>query len=672
MSQLIGKYIGRYHILEQVGQGGMAVVYKAFDTRLEREVAFKIIRTELFGKAFIDRILKRFEREAKALARLDHAHIIKVYDYGDHEGAPYLVMQYVPAGTLKERAKQKLPWQQAVSLLLPIARALAYAHQRGVLHRDVKPSNILITQAGETILTDFGIAKLLEDQEGQTLTGTGVGVGTPEYMAPEQGLGKAVDAKADIYALGVVLFELITGHKPYTADTPLAVLLKQVNDPLPRPKDYVPDLPGEVEKVLFKALAKQLEDRYESMEIFTAALEKLFSLKAEKLVEQDVISDPIPEKIRTPIPTAAQDETRDEFVDITPVDVEINKGNKSKNLKTPPRRKPWLVWGGGLVGLLVLFVLINLMTGKKNSGLAFVPTETATFTQTFTKTQIATITKTFTPQVTSTSTQTLTSTLTATPEYGIGSTLVSEKDGMVMVYVPAGEFEMGSLDGDSDEEQVHLVYLDAYWIDQTEVTNKMFSYFLNEMGNQAEGGVTWLDISRSEVQIVKSDGGWEAKSGKENYPVIDVSWYGAHAYCEWAERELPTEAEWEKAARGIDGEIYPWGNGSPNCLLAQYSECDGDTITVGSLPTGSSPYGVLDMAGNVSEWVVDWFVDDYYSVSSDNNPEITIITGWKTLRGGSMNDNENGIKSGSRFLAWPVLSSRSFGFRCLTSEREAP
>ena len=176
MSDLSGKTIGRYHVLEQVGKGGMAVVYKAFDTNLEREVAIKIIRKDAFPAETHERILKRFEREAKTLAKLSHSSIIKVLDYGNYDRAPYLVMELFEGGTLKDYLGQPMPVRQAVSLLLPVARGLTYAHKNGILHRDVKPSNILINQqSAEVVLTDFGIAKLLEDQSGHTLTRYGCG-----------------------------------------------------------------------------------------------------------------------------------------------------------------------------------------------------------------------------------------------------------------------------------------------------------------------------------------------------------------------------------------------------------------------------------------------------------------------------------------------------------------
>ena len=274
MTNLIGQSLGRYHILEQLGEGGMAVVYKAYDTRLESDVAVKVIRTENLPQSGMDRALKRFEREAKALAKLTHSNIVKVLDYGEYEGKPYLVMPFLPGGTLKEQLKGKpMPWQEAARLLIPIARALAYAHSEGMIHRDVKPSNILITKTGDPMLTDFGIAKIIDEEITVDLTGTSAAVGTPEYMAPEQVTSKTVDQRADIYALGVVYYEMVTGHKPFTADTPLAVLFKHASEPLPRPRSFVPNLPDSVERTLIKALAKRKEDRYQNMEELAVVLE---------------------------------------------------------------------------------------------------------------------------------------------------------------------------------------------------------------------------------------------------------------------------------------------------------------------------------------------------------------------------------------------------------------
>ena len=278
MPNLTGQSIGRYHILEQLGEGGMATVYKAYDTRLERNVAVKVLRTDQFIPAQLQMVLQRFEREAKSLAKLSNPNIVNILDFGEHEGMPYLVMEFLPGGTLKQKMGQAIPWQSAIHTLLPVAHGLAYAHQHGVIHRDVKPANILLSEADMPVLTDFGIAKLLEAGDGHTLTGSGVGIGTPEYMAPEQGIGASkIDERADIYSLGIVLYEMVTGRKPYIADTPMAVVLKQMTDPLPRPTEFAPDLPEGVERILLKALAKEPENRYADMNAMIAVMESVLA-----------------------------------------------------------------------------------------------------------------------------------------------------------------------------------------------------------------------------------------------------------------------------------------------------------------------------------------------------------------------------------------------------------
>ncbi|GEM_PF-779207 len=264
----------RYRIIEKIGQGGMAVVYKTFDTTLNRFVALKVIRSEVFGVETVSRIVKRFEREAQTLAKLNHPNIVKVYDYGSFQGIPYLVMDYLNGSTLKDLEKP-MSVEMACKYLIPIAKGLAHAHLHGVLHRDIKPSNILITLSGEAMLTDFGIAKLIEGNEDTSLTGTGVGIGTPEYMAPEQGLNVNVDHRADIYSLGVVMYELITGKKPFLADTPLAVLYKQMNDPLPDPLLINKQLTTDVVHFLYRTLDKNPNNRFATMDEMVEALNDL-------------------------------------------------------------------------------------------------------------------------------------------------------------------------------------------------------------------------------------------------------------------------------------------------------------------------------------------------------------------------------------------------------------
>jgi serine/threonine protein kinase len=250
----------------------MATVYKGYDPQLERVVAIKVI---LQQEDHSEMFLTRFKREAKTLARLSHPNIVKVLDYGEQDGQPFLVMDYIAGGNLASSEKLPVHWRRAAELLLPVAHSLHLAHLNGIVHRDVKPSNILISDSGTPMLSDFGIAKMLEYHETIDLTQDGVGIGTPEYMAPEQSSGEGSGPRVDIYALGVVFFELVTGTRPFTADTPLAVVLKHHNQPLPPPRKFVPDLPEDVERFIYKILAKDPDQRYTDMNAVAAVLEKI-------------------------------------------------------------------------------------------------------------------------------------------------------------------------------------------------------------------------------------------------------------------------------------------------------------------------------------------------------------------------------------------------------------
>lgn len=264
------KMTQRYQINKKLGEGGMAVVYKAFDTNLERDVAIKIIKGDQIEGSNVEQMIRRFEREVKALAKLTHPNIVHIHDYGRYQTKPYLIMEYLPGGTLEDKMTQgQIPFREAAQILLPIAEALSYAHKQGVLHRDVKPANIIFTEDGKSLLSDFGIAKILGtntiDESAENLTQTGMGLGTPEYMAPEQWHGK-FSPQTDIYALGVVFYEMITGRKPFIAETPAAFLLKQMMEDPPHPGEFVQNLPLAVSNFLFHALEKEEDDRYETME----------------------------------------------------------------------------------------------------------------------------------------------------------------------------------------------------------------------------------------------------------------------------------------------------------------------------------------------------------------------------------------------------------------------
>ncbi len=270
--------IGPYHISCQLGQGGMATVYLAHDPIQGTEVAVKVIRMEKLPPELSEQFLRRFDLEARQMAQLRHPNIVSVVASGYANGAPYLAMDFVTGGTLKERLGQPVDWREAIRLVLPVAHALQHAHDRGIIHRDVKPANILLRSDGTPLLSDFGIAKTIQSGEttlGATLTATGALVGTPEYMSPEQARGDSFDHRVDIYALGIVLFELIAGRRPFEADTPWEVLAQHISAPVPRLRHLQRGLPHALEAILDRTLAKKPDHRYSTMEALAHDLETL-------------------------------------------------------------------------------------------------------------------------------------------------------------------------------------------------------------------------------------------------------------------------------------------------------------------------------------------------------------------------------------------------------------
>jgi serine/threonine protein kinase/formylglycine-generating enzyme required for sulfatase activity len=727
MTDSVPEKLGKYRIIEEVGRGGFAAVYKALDTTLNRPVALKVLAPHLlWDPTFV----QRFQREAEVAANLNHPNIVTIYEVSQVEGIYFIAMQFLEGRTLSQilEVEGPLPASQVQAIVEQVASALDYAHARGFVHRDVKPSNVIVADDGWATLTDFGLVKA---GEGTKLSTTGVIFGTPEYMSPEQAEGEEeLDTRSDVYSLGVVIYEMFTGKVPFGGTTPLSVMRGHADRPPPRPSKVNPAISSAVEAVLLKALAKKRGERYQSAGEMAQALTAAVETKAEPKVEK----------------------------------------------KAPAVRGGLPLWGWGVIALVVALVsggaLLWAIQGSKPVATPVPMVQAATST--------ATVTATATPMLLTdmptpvptplppTGTPTSTSTLTkiptplpatATPvvptptplpptdtpvpptdtpipklvavvqaeamnvrggpgtEYdvlgqvkqgdeleilartegsdwlqvrlsdgkkGWVSAELLEVDGgvaaipvaavipptptpstpMPMVHVPAGEFIMGGK-GDSDEQPIHTVYLDAFYIDETEVTNAQFTQFLNEQGNQEEGGGTWLGIEMKACLITESGGQYQPKSGYGDHPVIEVSWYGARAYCQWAGKRLPTEAEWEKAARGTDGRTYPWGEGM-DCDHAQYRGCGGKTVPVGSKPKGVSPYGALDMAGNVSEWVADWYDSDYYASSPESNPEGPASGVYRVRHGGSWFSWQADLRAAARLKPAfpPYYTWDDVGFRC--------
>ncbi|HLZ93963.1 MAG TPA: serine/threonine-protein kinase [Candidatus Dormibacteraeota bacterium] len=300
-----GAHVGPYEVIGQVGRGGMATVFKAYQPALEREVAIKVLPEFL---AEDPQFRERFRREAVAVAKLRHPGILAVYDHGEFEGQPYIVTEFVEGGTFADELGKPITLGRALDVLRSVASALDYAHKNGILHRDVKPSNILMTKEGKSVLGDFGLARMMASNE--RLTRLDTVVGTPEYMSPEQCMGRETGPASDQYALGVVAFEAMTGHVPYEAETPAAVMLAQMQSPLPNARSVNPAVPAGVEAALERALAKDPANRFAGCESFIKALEAAATepaLAAPTLsAEAPVVAAPVVAPLPGPtVPAAA-------------------------------------------------------------------------------------------------------------------------------------------------------------------------------------------------------------------------------------------------------------------------------------------------------------------------------------------------------------------------------
>jgi tRNA A-37 threonylcarbamoyl transferase component Bud32 len=351
-----GENVGPYQIIEQLGQGGMATVYKAYHANLDRYIAIKVLHAAFKEDPNFE---KRFQREAKVVANLEHPNIVPVYDFDEHEGSPYLVMRFVEGETLKARMRAgAIPPDEAVDMISKIGDGLTYAHEQGVLHRDIKPSNVILTEDNKIYLADFGLARIA--QSGESTLSQDMMLGTPAYMSPEQARGdRDLDARTDIYSLGVVLYEMVVGRVPFSADTPYAVIHDHIFTPLPIPSSVNPNVPEPVERVLLKALAKERDDRHASAKALADAFKEAVSTVGSQAMAASMgHTMPVDPGMVAPPPPPPP----------PPHAVSTAHPSPTAEMATPPKRRLWL-WGlVGLaalagVGLLLLAVVLPALLG---------------------------------------------------------------------------------------------------------------------------------------------------------------------------------------------------------------------------------------------------------------------------------------------------------------------
>lgn len=353
-----GENVGPYRIITQLGQGGMATVFKAYHPALDRYVAIKVLHP-----AFMEDpgFLARFQREAKVVASLDHPNIVPIYDFAEHRGSPYLVMKFIEGETLKARMMSgPLSKTEGLRIIERVGAGLGYAHNKGILHRDIKPSNILLAPDGGVYLADFGLARIAE--AGESTLSSDTMLGTPQYISPEQARGeKNLDAGTDIYSFGVVLYELVVGRVPFSADTPFSIIHDHIYKPLPRPRAINPTVPETVERVLFKALAKNRKDRYAKVEDLVAAFrEAVGAAPAAAMPDLGLagastrVAGQASEQVRPPPATSPPD--------VLPTLAETGAAESGFAVPVSIRRRPWLWVVAGLALTCICLSSFLLLT----------------------------------------------------------------------------------------------------------------------------------------------------------------------------------------------------------------------------------------------------------------------------------------------------------------------
>jgi formylglycine-generating enzyme required for sulfatase activity len=568
------------------------------------------------------KVVKKFFHEAMILAKLDHPNICRLIEFFP-DGQNYaIVMEYVEGTELKELLQQQpnglLPFDRAFKIAKQSLSAFQYANENGILHRDIKPANIMISKEGNIKIMDFGIAKVA----GAATHDTAASMLSIHYTPPERfDPSRVVDTRSDIYSLGLVFYELFAGKRPFDVDETSQIMFWHLNEIPEPPETFVSGLPKEVSLAIEKALEKDPDDRFQDFKEFDDAL----GAGTPGVDYASSLDD-----------TAASDQT---IVTSLVEPTALKKKAKKKKAELPV----------ALIAGISAAVIILLIGGF----FAY---------QMFLKG----------PAIQGTTQQE-----TVKIEYkgGVPNSkgypeVINEKDNSTMIYIPAGEFTMGS-DKYTSEGPIQQISLDAYLIDKYLVTNRQFKQFVEETNYQTDAeknhsGEVWTGRrwSNDENATWRLPDGSTPVEGREDHPVSQVSYNDAETYCKWAGKDLPAEAQWEKAARGPGGNTYPWGNFDPDDSMANYS----DSFIEGTTPTikyekGQSYYGAFDMAGNLYQWCKDWYVTGIERKA--NNPTGPGEGTERVLKGGSYSESMDSLRSPNRISADPATSKAIYGFRCV-------
>lgn len=597
--------VNRYEIESMLGQGGMGAVYRAQDQSLKRAVAIKERAPDPNGtEQGMAQARSQFRREAQILAQLSHPNLPHIYDYfsdADHE---YIVMDLVDGENMHHliQTRGAQPEALVLSWTRQLLDALVYLHARNVIHRDIKPHNLILTSDQRIVLVDFGLVKLMDPERPSTLTLLR-GVGTPEYAPLEQYSREVghTDPRSDIYSLGATLYTLLTGKPPADVHTRLlrAEEWRSV-------RDLNPSISFGTESIVEKALGLYPQQRYQT------ALDMLhaFGFSPARHFDAPLLA-PHPGAAIVPGPPSIQEtlteHSRDAshhappVIDIPP----LHPVATSLPVDVVPVARHRSVESN-----------VTLTQGERTQVLGAKSKLGLTLIRGILRMQI-----------------------------GLGKYIE-------FVRVPAGKFFMGSTPQDdphlnSDETPYHAVELGEYWISRVPITVAQYTVFTNVTNQPAP-----FDFPQ-----------------KSEHPITNVSWYDAMVFCRWAsdltvkQVRLPTEAEWEKAARGSDGRIYPWGDEFDASRLNCSDSKSTNTTPVGKFPEGASPFGALDMAGNVWEWVSDWYKPDYYHTAPSTNPQGPETGHYKALRGGAWFSDSVHVRAADRTHFNPENQYDYVGFR---------
>src|SRR5579863_687965 len=554
--QLPGR-IGKYQIEEFLG-GGMARVYRAKDTVIGRTVAVKVLTEE--GCAD-EEVKSRFLQEARLAGNVTHDNVISIYDFGeDAEGRPFMVMEFLKGEDLRHAIKTGTTGdtRHKLGIALDIARALEHIHTQNIIHRDIKPDNVHITDAGAVKLMDFGISKLQDS----TRTTTGVVMGTPYYMAPEQVLGKNIGPQVDVYAFGVLLFELMTGSKPVVGDTVERIFYQILQEPLNTEPMRQAGIPEPIIDLVRRCTEKDPAQRPQGFGEVCARI-------------RGIIHD---------------------------WDAPTRPMKNSDQAMILPARKPWLVPAVVIASAIVLVVVYFAVRAMR-----------APVSGTASKTE--------------------------TPPKAILKPAIQTSTGQ-MVLVPEGAFLFG--------KEKQSVTVPAFYIDKTEVTNEAYARFCAEKHRPMPPG---------------------AEGERPEDPIVDVTFLEAQEFAKWAGKRLPATQEWEKAARGTDGRLYPWGNDPGSPPPANIGNPKG-VMQVNSNPAGASPYGAVNMVGNVWEWVDESAQPSARAIENlakVMQPPPTSTEVWFMIRGESYAEPLSQECLSDSATVPARRHARNIGFRCVKS-----